>query len=139
MVEREILTEEQAAAVPAEKIALFFAGPLGKRVLAGREVLRELPFTLALPAGEVYPELKICRGEKVIIQGIIDCLVDEGDGFLLLDYKTDILAPDQLETLLERYRVQLAFYARAVEDILCRPVKDKYLYLFHLDHALKCE
>lgn len=139
MVEREILTEEQAAAVPAEKIAFFFSGPLGKRILAGREALRELPFTLALPAGEVYPEFQTTGGEKVIIQGIIDCLVDEGDGFLLLDYKTDILAPDQLETQLERYRVQLAFYARAVEDILCRPVKDKYLYLFHLDRALKCD
>jgi ATP-dependent helicase/nuclease subunit A len=185
MVEREILTEEQAAAVPAEKIALFFSGPLGKRVLAGIEVLRELPFTLALPAEEIYHELQSCRGkdyacqtisnvqdvagklvaggrnitissnmagkqdsfdrdpatvtEKVIIQGIIDCLVDEGDGFFLLDYKTDILAPDQLEILLERYRVQLDFYARAVEDILCRPVKDKFLYLFHRDLAIKCD
>lgn len=139
MVEREILTEEQAAAVPAEKIAVFFAGPLGKRILAGREALRELPFTLALPAEEVYPALKNCSGEKVIIQGIIDCLVDEGDGCLLLDYKTDILTLDQLETQLERYRVQLAFYARAVEDILCRPVKDKYLYFFHLALAIKCD
>ncbi|MDD4238320.1 MAG: UvrD-helicase domain-containing protein, partial [Desulfotomaculaceae bacterium] len=45
MVEREILTAEQAAAIPAAKIANFFAGHLGARLLAGREVLRELPFT----------------------------------------------------------------------------------------------
>ena len=139
MVERELLTEEQAGAVPAEKAAAFFSGPLGERILAGREVLRELPFTLALPVREAYPELQGDCGEKVIIQGIIDCLVDEGDGFLLLDYKTDVLSPEQMETALERYRGQLNLYARAVEYILGRPVKEKLIYLFHQDLALKCD
>lgn len=139
MVVREILTEEQASAVPVEKIAAFFAGPLGKRILAGRQVLRELPFTLALPAAEVYPGLQGCSGEKVIIQGVVDCLVDEGDGFLLVDYKTDALPPGQAESALARYRGQLNLYARAVEDILARPVKEKLIYLFHLDLPLKCD
>lgn len=139
MVEREILSEEQAEAVPVEKIASFFDRPLGRRVLAGREVLRELPFTLALPAGEVYPGLQDCTGEKVIVQGVVDCLVDEGDGYLLIDYKTDALAAGQVKTALERYRGQLGLYARAVEDILERPVKEKQIYLFSLDLALKCE
>jgi ATP-dependent helicase/nuclease subunit A len=139
MVERELLTEEQAGAVSVEKIEAFFNGLLGKRVLASREVLRELPFTLALPARDVYPELRGDNDEKVIIQGIIDCLADEGDGFLLLDYKTDVLSPKQAETALERYRGQLDLYARAVEDILGRPVKEKQIYLFHLDLALKCD
>ncbi|NMA51536.1 MAG: helicase-exonuclease AddAB subunit AddA, partial [Peptococcaceae bacterium] len=49
MVEMELLTEEQAAAVPAAKIAAFFASPLGARALRGGKLLRELPFTLALP------------------------------------------------------------------------------------------
>lgn len=139
MVEREILTEEQAAAVPVNKIAAFFAGATGKRVLAGREVLCELPFTLALPAAEVYPDLQDDTGEKVIVQGVVDCLVDEGDGFLLVDYKTDALAEEQMETALRRYSGQLDLYARAVEDILGRPVKEKLLYLFHLDKTLKCD
>lgn len=139
MVERELLSEEQAEAVPVEKIAGFFAGPLGRRVLAGREVLRELPFTLALPAGEVYPGLQDCTGEKVIVQGVVDCLVDEGDGYLLIDYKTDALPPGQVKTALERYRGQLGLYARAVKEILARPVKEKQIYLFHLGLALKCK
>jgi ATP-dependent helicase/nuclease subunit A len=138
LVEREILTEEQADGVHVEKIAAFFAGTLGKRVLAGCEVLRELPFTLALPAAEVYPGLQGCTGEKVIIQGVVDCLVDEGDGYLLVDYKTDMLTLEQMETALKRYRGQLNLYARAVEDILGRPVKEKQIYLFHLDTALRC-
>jgi len=131
MVEREILTAEQAAAVPAEKIADFFAGSLGGRLLAGREVLRELPFTLALPAQELYPDLTGSDGEVVIIQGVVDCLVDEGDGWLLVDYKTDRIAPGQLQEAVKRYRGQLDLYARAVESILGRKIKEKNIYLFH--------
>ncbi|MDD4239765.1 MAG: PD-(D/E)XK nuclease family protein, partial [Desulfotomaculaceae bacterium] len=177
---REILTAEQAAAIPAAKIANFFAGHLGARLLAGREVLRELPFTLALPAMELYSnegaigtvgvkeplpsvpgiqhdgngreleypqdgvkpdqlphvsklhyDLTGSNGEVVILQGVVDCLVDEGDGWLLVDYKTDRIAPGQLEEAVNRYRGQLNLYARAVESILGRKVKEKYIYLFH--------
>ncbi len=138
MVERELLTPEQAESVSARKIASFFAGPLGRRVLAARVVLRELPFTLALPAAEVYPELINFPGETVMLQGVVDCLAEEEDGYLLLDYKTARLAPDQLDQALERYRRQLDIYTRAVESITGRQVKDKYLYLFHLGTAIRC-
>ncbi|MEG3070949.1 MAG: PD-(D/E)XK nuclease family protein [Candidatus Syntrophopropionicum ammoniitolerans] len=134
---REILTAAQAAAVPVEKIAVFLPGS-GKRMLAGREVLRELPFTLALPAREIYPYLADNTEEKVIVQGVVDCLVDEGDGYLLLDYKTDKPAAGGAAGVVERYRGQLTLYARAAEEILARPVKEKQIYLFSLDLALKC-
>lgn len=156
MAEREILTAEQAAVIPAAKIAGFFAGPLGARLLAGREVLRELPFTLALPVTELYSnecssgmvEVQVPLpsvpglhhdangGEVVIIQGVVDCLVDEGDGWLLVDYKTDRIAPGQVDEAVKRYRGQLNLYARAVESILGRKVKEKCIYLFHTGLAI---
>lgn len=139
MVLRELLTSEQADSVFVQWIASFFAGSLGRRVLAARVVLRELPFTLAVPAEEVYPELINSPGETVMLQGVVDCLVDEGDGYLLLDYKTDRLAPDQLDQALARYRSQLEIYARAVESITDRQVKEKYLYLFHLGKEIRCD
>lgn len=158
--EREILTAEQGKAVPSAKISKFFAGPLGSRLLAGRKVLRELPFTLALPASDLYSNNEVSgvvgiqypltpypavpgsqpnydASEAVIIQGVVDCLVDEGDGWLLVDYKTDRIEPDQLEEAVKRYRGQLNLYARAVESILGRKVKEKYLYLFHSDLSVQ--
>jgi ATP-dependent helicase/nuclease subunit A len=80
---------------------------------------------------ELHSGLDSSAGAVVIIQGVVDCLVDEGDGWLLLDYKTDRIAPDQLEEAVKRYRGQLNIYARAVESILGRKVKEKYIYLFH--------
>jgi ATP-dependent helicase/nuclease subunit A len=74
--------------------------------------------------------------EIVIIQGVVDCLVDEGDGWLLVDYKTDRIAPGQLEEAAKRYRGQLNLYARAVESILGKKVKEKYIYLFQTGLAI---
>jgi len=139
MVVRELLTHEQAEAVPVEQITAFFAGPLGGRVLAGREVLRELPFTLAVPAGEIYPDLGESFTERVVVQGVVDCLVDEEDGYLLLDYKTDRIPRGQLEQAAGRYRGQLNLYAKAVESILGRKVKEKHLYLFNLGLSIQCD
>lgn len=150
MVQSEILTPAQGNAVDLEAIAAFFTQPLGRRLLAAREVRRELPFTLAVPAAELYPELRENEGsleagaaavetEAVVIQGTIDCLIDEGEGGLvLLDFKTDRVKPGELETVRERYQLQLDLYARAVETILKRPVREKYLYLFQPRIAVRC-
>ncbi|NLK52438.1 MAG: UvrD-helicase domain-containing protein [Syntrophomonadaceae bacterium] len=135
LVEKEILTPEQAVAIELEPIVNFFRGHLGQRLLQARDVYREVSFSLALPASQLYPELKEGR-EKVIVQGVIDCLADEGDGFLLLDYKTDWLglALTRLEELSQRYQSQLRLYSQAVETILKRPVREKYLYF--LTHGI---
>lgn len=129
MVDRELITEEQAAVVDCGKIAAFFQTGLGQRVLNAGTVKREVPFSLAVPAADLYPELKDSRsGERVLVQGVIDCLADEGEGYLLIDYKTDHIIHDDLVARAEKYRFQLNFYARAVETLTGRPVLERYLY-----------
>ena len=51
-------------------------------------IRREVPFTLAVPASEAYSHW---RGEEetVLVQGVIDCIFEDEDGLVLLDYKTD--------------------------------------------------
>ncbi|WP_434075119.1 UvrD-helicase domain-containing protein [Moorella naiadis (nom. illeg.)] len=127
LVEEEVLTPEQAQAVDLGAIGAFFAGPLGRRLLDRPDrVRRELPFSLALPVAELYPHLPaaITTGEITIVQGIIDCLVEEEGGFLLLDFKTGRVPPDPRAA----YGDQLWFYSRAVETIFNRPVKEALLY-----------
>ncbi|MDD3654145.1 MAG: helicase-exonuclease AddAB subunit AddA [Desulfotomaculaceae bacterium] len=138
MAERELLTSEQARAVPVEQIASFFESHLGRRMIAARKVWRELPFTMALPVKNVYPAISEKSGKLVLVQGVIDCLVDEDDGLLLLDYKTDRISKDQQEQLDLQYCDQLNLYSNAVESILKRRVKEKYLYFFSLGKDVKC-
>ncbi|MFZ5646439.1 MAG: helicase-exonuclease AddAB subunit AddA [Bacillota bacterium] len=131
MKERELITGDQATAVDCGKIAGFFLSDPGKRVLKAAVVKRELPFSLTVPAGEIYPGIKeIYSGERVFIQGVIDCLADEGDGCIVIDYKTDRLALPGLENIPEKYINQMGWYARAVEAITGRPVKERYIYFF---------
>ena len=131
LVQRAILSPEQAAALDAAAVAAFFSGPLGRRLLASPQIWREMPFSLMLPAETFYPDTTACE-ERVFIQGVVDALFAEEDGLVLLDYKTD----RDLDGLAEKYAVQLSLYARAVESILGRPVKECYLYAFSQNAVL---
>lgn len=70
-------------------------------------------------------------GEKIIIQGVIDCLLDYGTGCILLDYKSDETEGLTDEQLARRYQTQLDWYAKAVERIVKKPVLEKVLYFFN--------
>ncbi|MBO8128130.1 MAG: helicase-exonuclease AddAB subunit AddA [Peptococcaceae bacterium] len=138
MVDKELLTSQQAATINVEKIAAFFVSPLGERMLKARSVHRERPFSLALPVAAIYPDIddECSEGETVLVQGIIDCLFDEGDGLVLVDYKTDDVSEKQVEEIRQRYQGQLNLYALAAETILGRQVKERYLYLFEPNEVL---
>lgn len=132
---QRFLTEEQVQAVEVGQIARFFADPLGQRMKQARVVHRELPFTLAIPAQEVEPELGEESNEQVIVQGVIDCLLEEQNGGLvLIDFKTDWLAKEPsvkaVEELTKRYEGQIRLYVRAIKQIIKPDAEvSSYLYL----------
>jgi ATP-dependent helicase/nuclease subunit A len=138
MVSRQLLAPEHRDAVDAEVVASFFREEIGRRLLAADKVYREVPFSYGLPAEEAYPGAgQSIRGETVLVQGIIDCLFEESGGLVLLDYKTDAVYGDRLDMLKERYGVQLGLYAKAIEHIWRRPVKEKVLYFFDGPHFVR--
>lgn len=141
MLAKDLLTQEQAAGVDQEKIRKFFRSPLGKRLLAAEAVHREVPFFMEIPCQELYPDLAegACHGEKVILQGVVDCYFEELDGLVLVDYKTDYFPEGGEERLRDRYRVQIAYYARALEMLTGKRVKEKFIYLFHTGEVLVYE
>ncbi|GAB3790030.1 helicase-exonuclease AddAB subunit AddA [Virgibacillus kimchii] len=132
--EKEILTEEQAAIIDHSAIASFFTTPISEYMREVEPVYREVPFSLTLPANEVYAGLTADTEEQVLIQGVIDCLIPKDDGWIILDYKTDAI-PEETDTemkasLIKRYETQLNLYRQAVEQIWRQPVKEAYLYFF---------
>jgi ATP-dependent helicase/nuclease subunit A len=138
MLERELLTEAQKNAVDPPSLLAFFETDLGRRLLRARRVLREVPFSYGLSAGEVYEGADVMTGkETVMIQGVIDCLFEDEQGLVLLDYKTDAVSGSPISALRERYRVQIGLYARAVEQIWKRPVSGAYLYFFDGGHVVE--
>lgn len=138
MVERKLLTGEQRQAIDAEAILAFCRTPLYARMCAASQVWREIPFTYGLPADEVYPETAGGKsGELVIIQGVVDCLFEESDGLVLIDYKTDALKGEPAEAVAEKHRFQVGKYRDCIERIARRPVCEAYVYFFDGGHAVR--
>lgn len=142
LIQKEILKYEHADAVSAEQIVQFFQTDLGRRILRSPKIEREVPFTMGLPAEEIYVDWD-GEDESVIVQGIIDCIIVEENGVVLLDYKTDAITGrfsggfDQAKPVLEkRYKMQIHLYEQAIEKIWRKKVKEKYLYFFDGSHLL---
>ncbi|PKM82696.1 MAG: helicase-exonuclease AddAB subunit AddA [Firmicutes bacterium HGW-Firmicutes-14] len=138
LVDREIISAEAAGSVDIRSITAFFESDLGQRMLKAENVRSEVPFTMAVPVSIVYSDLEGCEDEMLLVQGVIDCLLDEGDGVVIIDYKTDRVSAGETEEAAGNYRGQLNLYASAVEDILRKPVKEKYLYFFVPGVEIKC-
>lgn len=139
LVEKELITIEQAESINVEKILNFTNSALGQRVLKAKQVYKEIPFHIQLKSTEIFKELpeKEYGNEKIMLQGIIDCYFEEEDGLVLLDYKTDYYKEGQEEHIIEKYKIQLDYYSRAIELITNKKVKEKYLYMFYNDKELK--
>jgi ATP-dependent helicase/nuclease subunit A len=145
MVNDELLTVEQAEVINTQLIAEFFESDLGKRIMNAKVVNREIPFTLSLPASEVYPAWKD-EDESVFVQGIIDCVFEDENGLVLIDFKSDGISDRykggfiQAKPILEeRYRLQINLYTKALEQIWKRKVNERYLFFFDGAHILKLE
>ncbi len=124
------------APVDGALIQRFISSPTGQRMLRAGEVHREWAFTLRMDAREALPDSG-AEGQEILVQGVIDCcFMEEGD-WVLLDYKTD-RASDK-RALLERYRPQLALYARALSEITRRPVKQCLLCLLRGGDVLNAD
>ncbi|KUO53137.1 MAG: hypothetical protein APF76_03600 [Desulfitibacter sp. BRH_c19] len=138
MLEQNIVTPEEANLVNFNQVLQFFESPLGARILKASEVKRELIFTLAIPATDIYKgEEKLLKDECVLMRGIIDCLFYEEDGAVVVDYKTDYVNQTNLEEKVESYKNQLNLYSQAVETILKKPVKEKHLYFLSINKAIR--
>ena len=69
----------------------------------------------------------------MLLQGVVDCALLEEDGITIVDFKTDYVTEETLDTLVSRYRPQVETYAHALGRIYRQRIKASYLYFFHLN------
>lgn len=127
------LTKEEMSVVDCRKFEAFLSSPLALRMRQAETVFRESPFTYLKKLSTITG--KPTDDEDVLIQGIIDCWFIEDDGIVLVDYKTDRAASDEI--LKKRYAVQLDLYAEALSRSYGLPVKEKYIYAFDRGQVIK--
>ncbi len=125
---------ESRKLVNARVLWNFFQSPLGQRLgkaEAEGRLHKEQQFMIGVPAREMD---LADSDELVLIQGIIDAYMEEADGLILVDYKTDHV--EQGQELVNRYQVQMNYYIRALEQVTGKPVKEAVIYSLHLQQEI---
>ena len=129
MVGREMLTKDMAESVPVEDVLRFLQSTIGQRMqeASKKGVLhREQPF--------VFGDSSLCS-DVTLVQGIIDVYFEEDNEWVILDYKTDrVWNETQLQ---ERYKVQLDYYGKALEQMTNKRVKSKMIYSFTMHREIE--
>jgi len=138
LLERGYITKQSADKINISSILKFFDSDLGRLIRDSENtVLREWPFTYAASASDLYPALKNCTEEKIIIQGIVDMLVKTSDGLIVIDFKTDHIDSSKLQQRSEHYAPQLKWYCKAAGEILDVKNITGWLYFLSAGEAIK--
>ena len=127
------LTEQQGELVDCEMLEAFFRTELGQRLVNGAQCLREFKFSVLDDASHYGADLE---GEKVLLQGVVDCAILEDDGITVIDFKTDRVTENTLPDVAARYAPQVSIYGEALSRIYERPIKGEYLYFFRLNRLI---
>ena len=135
LVRERFITAELAALVDCRQIAAFFATPLGEKLRSGGNVLREFKFSI-LDDGSAY--IAELAGEKILLQGVVDCALVEEDGITIVDFKTDRVTEATVSAAAEQYRSQVEAYADALSRIFQKKIKRSCLYFVQLGDFVDC-
>lgn len=133
LVAGEYITAEQAQATDVERLCALFASPLGQELLQA-QVNREFKFSMLVPAQEYFPD---AAGEELLLQGVVDCWFETPEGITVVDFKSDRVSEQTVESRVREYLPQLETYARALTRLTDRPVTRRVLWFFALDRAVE--
>ena len=139
LVEKEIITKNEADAIDVNLIYQYTKSQLFEELRQAKEVHKEQPFYINIPAKDVVSEAENSK-KNILVQGIIDLYyIDKNDNLVLIDFKTDYISnePNAKEKILEKYKVQLEIYKTALEQALGRKVNKTAICLVKDEYYLE--
>jgi ATP-dependent helicase/nuclease subunit A len=92
--------------------------PVIQRVIKSSSYQKEVPFTY--------------KNNGTIFEGVMDVVFREEDGLVVLDFKTDLVKKDDLNSKIEHYKPQGRVYSDAIKTIFGNPPKEVILFFLHL-------
>ncbi len=133
LAEKQIITTEEAKSIDAKLVFGYTKSQLFQELKEAKEIHKEQPFYISLPAKEIIKEAKEANSEKeVLVQGIMDLFyINSNNQLILVDFKTDYVGKEKnaKEKIVEKYKTQLEIYQKALEQALNRKVDKVVLCL----------
>ncbi len=133
LYEKQIINKLQKESIDSEKIYKIVTSKFFENIQTAKQVYKETPFYTYINTKEIY---NTENEENILVQGIIDLYyITKDDEIALVDYKTDYVENE--EELIEKYKIQLEIYKKALEEALNKKVKETYIYSIGLNKAIK--
>lgn len=133
LIDFKYISREKALTLNRGKIINFLESDIANMIIGSNLVEREVKFRFKVSVDEIYGDNFSNCPDKIVVQGIADCLIFEDDGIVIIDYKTDFA--NNMEELKLTYRPQLLLYKRAVEETFGKDVKTCIIYSLYLSEA----
>lgn len=128
LIEKGILDPIVAETVPNQWLTAYTQSEMFKRIQGAKRIEKEYPF--------IYKMVK--DQDWTLVQGIIDLYIEEEDGGVLIDFKTDAIRGEEgLKQAVENHREQLSLYSKALETIEGCPPKEVWLYFASIQTWVK--
>ena len=77
--------------------------------------------------------------DEMVVRGQIDLWFEDRSGHVIVDYKTDDIAADESETRASAYKLQLRYYALALEKLSGAMPSEAWLHFLRPDVAVRVE
>ena len=105
----------------------YIKSDLFKMLQEAKEVNRETPFFMYIDSEN--------KEDKILVQGVIDLyFIDSNGNINLVDYKTDYA---EKEELVEKYKMQLNLYSKALSKSMKKEVTNKFIYSTKFNKLIK--
>ena len=135
--EQRYLSQRQADAVSQQAIEKLFASSLGERIRHADAVHREFRFSILCSAKEL---LQADSADEILLQGVVDCCLEEEGELVIIDYKTDrVFTEAQVQERCALYAGQVKAYAMALARIFEKHVKETVLYFLSCDRMVSLQ
>ena len=134
LIKNKAIKQEEKNLIDLKIFEDYLSSNLYKELLEAKEIKRETPFYLNINSSDIYPE----TNEKILVQGVIDLYyINKNNELILVDYKTDYVENKKEEYLIEKYKIQLYLYQKALEKALNRKVNHIYIYSTYLNKQIE--
>ncbi|MBR5520876.1 MAG: UvrD-helicase domain-containing protein [Oscillospiraceae bacterium] len=126
MIDRSLLD------IPA--IEKFIFSDVAEKILNSEKVYTEKDFLVPYNAAMALGDEIYCNDE-VLVQGVMDCILQNGDEITVIDYKTDYV--HSMDTLFSRYEKQLELYRYGAKQLFGTGKVKCILYSFRLNEHIE--
>lgn len=149
LVRDRFISDRAAALVDLEQIEQFRCSDLFAKIRYAKRLFREFRFNSSRPAARFTADADLARkldesGTDVIVQGVVDLLMEDADGNLVLvDYKTDRFTAAQKDDpalceqiLRDRHSTQLSYYREICGEMMGRAIDECLVYSLALGRSV---